>query len=195
MVLPTDEELLKTGDPELLLYPAIVMGPGITVVSNGRQTSSIRPAPGADMGPAELLARALEGWEYEPDAPNFTPRISGCILSPDRAALSIIRRGEDGGSEKNYFEFPLLPGRAKMISTYSGKNVNPLPSFQGEPLDLTLREGTARETAEAVYEALGPVDPPDDDDFRVAAACVYLHDLEAGTFEEAVVNRHERKKP
>jgi len=190
VVRPTDKELLDTGDPELLLYTAIRISQGIAV-SNGRQTSSIRPAIGPNMGPVEVLALAMEDWDYEPDAPNFTPRISGCLMSSDRAALSIVKHGGGGYSVKNYFEFPLLPGRAKMISTYSGENVTPLPSFQGEPLDLRLGEVTAGKTAEAVYEAMAPANS--EDDFRVATVCVYLHELQVDTYEKAVINRHERK--
>ena len=78
-----------------------------------------------------------------------------------------------------------------MISTYSGDNVNPLPSFQGEPRDLRLGETTAGKTAEAVYEAMAPADPKED--FRVATVCVFLHELRTDVFEKAVINRHERK--
>jgi hypothetical protein len=78
-----------------------------------------------------------------------------------------------------------------MISTYSGENVNPLPSFQGEPLDLRLGEVTAGKTAEAVYQAMAPANP--EDDFRVATVCVFLHELQVDVFEKAVINRHERK--
>jgi IMP cyclohydrolase len=189
MVTPTDEDLLAEGDPDLLLYAAISIQQGC-VVSNGRQTFSIRPIPVSDPGPVEVLAQGLEGWDFEPDPPNWTPRISGCVLTADRGALSIIKHGGGGLSVKNYFEFPLLPGRAKMISTYTGKNANPLPSFQGEPLDLHFRGVTARQTAEAVYAAMAPADPKLD--FRVAAACVFLHDLQRDGFEKAVINRHDR---
>jgi len=163
MVKPTDADVLAKGDPDLLLYAAIMISRGI-VVSNGRQTS-------------------------EPDPPNWTPRISGCILSPDYAALGVVKNGGDGSSLKNYFECPLQPGRAKMISTYTGENANPLPSFRGEPLDLNLRGVTAQKTAEAVYESMAPTDPKDD--FRVATACVFLHDLQTDVFEKAVINRHD----
>ncbi len=188
MVKPTDADVLAEGDPDLLLYAAIMISRGI-VVSNGRQTSSIRPILDPNLGPIEVLAQGMEGWDYEPDPPNWTPRISGCILSPDYAALGVVKNGGDGSSLKNYFEFPLQSGRAKMISTYTGENANPLPSFRGEPLDLNLRGVTAQKTAEAVYEAMAPTDPKDD--FRVATACVFLHDLQTDVFEKAVINRHD----
>ena len=188
MVKPTDEDVLAKGDPDLLLYAAIMISRGI-VVSNGRQTSSIRPIMDPNLGPVEVLAQGMEGWDYEPDPPNWTPRISGCILSPDYAALGVVKNGGNGLSLKNYFEFPLQSGRAKMISTYTGENASPLPSFRGEPLDLNLSGVTAQKTAEAVYEAMAPSDPKDD--FRVATACVFLHDLQTDVFEKAVINRHD----
>ena len=79
-----------------------------------------------------------------------------------------------------------------MISTYSGENVNPLPSFQGEPRDLWLGQTTAAQTAEAVFAALAPADS--EEDFRVATVCVYLHELRDDVFQKAVINRHESRE-
>ncbi len=189
LVKPTDEALLADADAELLIYPAIFVARRISV-SNGRQTPAIHAVWDPELNPAELLCRALGKWTYEPDFPNFTPRISGCVISPDSAALSIIKRAKGGGSLKNTFEFPLTPGEGKMIATYSGENINPLPPFQGEPRDVNLTGVTPRKTAEAIYAALGPAQS--DQDFRVATACVFIHDLEHEIFAKAVINRHER---
>lgn len=81
-----------------------------------------------------------------------------------------------------------------MISTYSGENVNPLPSFRGEPLDVRLRGVTAEQTAEAVYAALAPPASEPERDFRVSVVCVFIRDLEKEVFERCVINRHERIK-
>ncbi len=190
VVKPTDEAVLNTGDPELLIYPAIMISGRITV-SNGRQTSSIRAVLDPGLGPVETLAQGQRDWIYEPDYPNFTPRISGHIASRELAALSILKRSQNGNCLKHYFEFPLVPGKGKMISTYSGINQNPLPAFEGEPLDLTLRGLTARDTVQAVYEALSPGDDPALD-FRVSVVCVMIRDLEREVFEKAIINRNER---
>ena len=123
---PTDPEVLKTGRPDLLVYPAIMIGRGIAV-SNGRQTADIDPD--GDGGPVETLERGLKDWSYEPDAPIHTPRISGCVLPSGRAALAVLRRAEGGGILRSFFEIPL---------------------------DLRLAGATARDTAEAAYAALGP---------------------------------------
>lgn len=182
-VRPTDEETLKTGNPDLLVYPAILWGDGIAV-SNGKQTDDVfRQIPPA-VHPVEVLCRSLTAWDYEPDAPNFTPRISGCITRG--AALSVIKRAEDGSSMRHYFEIPLIPGTGKMIATYTGANENPLPSFAGEPRDVAIAWDTAEEAVQALYEALGP--EPGCPDFRVAAASVF-----AGPHMSAQVkNRHAR---
>ncbi len=189
LVKPTDAALLAAGDADLLIYPAVFVARRISV-SNGRQTPAIHAIWDPELGPAELLCRALGRWTYEPDFPHFTPRISGCVLSPGSAGLSIIKRGAGGGSLKNTFEFPLVPGRGKMIATYTGENTDPLPSFRGEPRDVDLTGVTARKTAETVHAALGP--EPSDRDFRVATVCVFIRDLEHEVFEKAVINRHER---
>jgi IMP cyclohydrolase len=190
-VRPTDEKILKEGNRELLIYPAILYGRGIAV-SNGRQTSDIKDNLYLELDPADILSSALLHWEYEPDAPTYTPRISGCVLPDGKAALSLIKRNEEGSSSRNYFKVPMLPGKGKMISTYSGINREPLPSFEGEPEDVHLIYDTAEETAKAVDLALRA--PKPGQDFRVAVVCVFLRDLTTAEFDISVINRSESKK-
>ena len=182
LVKPTDEESLKTGNPDLLIYPAIIIENGIAV-SNGKHTNDISPLFKAESKPVNVLVNALDKWEYEPDEPIFTPRISGCLHNG--AALSIIKRASDGSAEKHYFEISLIPGSGKMIATYTGENVNPLPSFSGEPLDVALRYSSAEDAVSAFYSALGP---EEGEDFRVSAAAVYQD--KSGKISIAVKNRH-----
>lgn len=189
-VKPMDEDVVKKGDVNLLVYPAITISGGI-VVSNGKQTDDISARLGFSKIPQDVLKNALSSWDYEPDAPAYTPRISGCVLDFNKAALSIIKRAEDGLSVWEFFEFPLISGRGKMITTYAGENQDPLMSFTGEPADVIIPTRTAQETAEIVYSAMKPVIPMED--FRVATACVFSRDLESDDFSTAVINRHERK--
>jgi len=182
IVRPTDETILRTGNPDLLVYPAIICGPGIAV-SNGTQTEAVFAHLSGDARPVAALETALRDWHYEPDEPNFTPRISGCITRG--AALSIIKRGPDGGSVRHFFEVPLLQGAGKMIATYTGENRNPLPSFVGEPQDVALPWATPEEAARALYQALEP--PAGGVDFRVAVAAVFSD----GAHALHVHNRHE----
>jgi IMP cyclohydrolase len=189
-VKPTDEDVVKKGDVNLLIYSAITISGGI-VVSNGKQTDDISARLGFSKIPQDVLKDALSSWDYEPDPPTYTPRISGCVLSSNEAALSIIRRAADGSSLRNFYAFPLIPGQGKMIATYAGENKDPLPSFASDPAVVEIQTLTAKETVEGVYTTIGPDIPGQD--FRVAAACVFARDLESDDFMTAVINRHERK--
>ena len=116
-VRPTDEDILKKGNPDLLIYPALLFGKGIAV-SNGKQTIDVKESLSAFSNPIDVLKSSLCGWDYESDEPAFTPRISGCILPNKKAALSVIRRAKNGLSSRHYFEVCLSPGKGKFVSTY-----------------------------------------------------------------------------
>ncbi len=190
-VEPYDEMTLKRGNVDLLVYPAIQISKGIAV-SNGKHTSAIRDCLAQQKNPVEVLSNALEKWDYEPDAPNYTPRISGCVIKPEKAALGIIKRAPDGSAYKKCYEISLINGKGKMIATYTGDNSNPLPSFEGEPLDVDLYEKSPAETAEAVYKALGPKNH--EKDFRVSVAVLFADSREFEKHAIAIINRHERKE-
>ena len=191
-VRPTDEEVLKTGNPDLLIYPAILFSARGIAVSNGKQTADVRRRldEASAPGPVEVLAGSLAGWDYEPDAPNYTPRISGCVLAAPTAALSLIKRGEGGESLRSYYEIPLEAGRGRLIATYDGLNRDPLRSFPGDPRDVALDAPDAAGLVESVYEALKP--GAGGRDFRVAVACLLAGDLARNEFETAIINQHER---
>jgi len=188
---PTDEEALKKGNIDLLVYPAILFSRGIAV-SNGKQTVDIKVCLGKSHNPAEVLSSALHKWNYEPDSPIFTPRISGCVLPQRKAALSIIKRAQDGSSMRNIFKIPLIAGKGKMIATYGGENKDPLPAFTGEPIDIEISERKADNMAEAVYDALGP--EAGKKDYRVSVACVFSSNLSSDEYEVYIINKHERMK-
>lgn len=185
---PTDEEILKEGKIELLVYPAICLSRGIAI-SNGRQTFDIEAELDQSQNPSEILSTALSRWDYEPDPPIFTPRISGCVVSRKRAALSIIKRAEDGDSIRDIFEFPLIAGKGKMISTYTGENKEPLVTFSGGPLDLELNKKKAKDMAESLYETLGPEEGGKD--YRVAVCCIFSSNIESSEFDVFIINRYE----
>jgi hypothetical protein len=184
---PTDPETLKKGNPELLVYPAIIFGRGIAA-SNGRQTVDVDTE--APSSPVAALDAGLGPWTYEPDAPIYTPRITGCLLASGRAGLSIIKRGPDGHPVRAFFDLADRPGRGALVATYAGDNREPLAAFAGEPLDVELEGTTPEETAEAAYAALGPAGSGPD--FRVALACVYARRDNLSLRRMAVINRHER---
>lgn len=187
---PTDEETLEKGNRELLIYPAIQFTAQGIAVSNGKQTSDIGRRLAQFQNPVEVLSSSLSIWDYEPDSPIFTPRISGCILPGGKAALSIIRRGPDGASQRKFYDVPLIAGRGKMIATYSGENKDPLPPFTEQPVEVGIQAKRADEMAEAVYDALGP--EAGKDDFRVSVVCVFSSDFDTHENEIYIINRHER---
>ena len=189
-VKPTDESILRTGNVDLLIYPAILLSEGI-IVSNGRQTDDIQAAARGAGNAVYVLESSLTNWEYEPDVPTFTPRISGCILPSKNAALSLIKRKGDGSTQREYFEIPLIPGQGKMISTYAGENKDPLPSYTGLPEDVFLSESSAEDMAAAVYEAMKPKEGKHSD-FRVSVACVYGDPIDNRQYTLSIVNRSER---
>jgi IMP cyclohydrolase len=188
-VEPTDEATLRQGHVDLLVYPAVLFGPAGIAVSNGKQTTDVYDRLTAAAGPVPALAAALASWDFEPDAPIFTPRISGCLVG-GAAGLSVLRRGPSGETLRNYFEAPLRPGEGRLVSTYEGPNADPLPVFRGEPRFVDLSGATAAETAEAAYRSLGP--EPSGKDFRVAVACLFVSPSEPGRAEVRIINRHER---
>jgi len=188
-VQPTDEETLKKGNVDLLVYPAVLFAAAGIAVSNGKQTADVRDRIRAGGDPIAALSGALGGWDHEPDAPIFTPRISGCLIGP-RAGLSVVRRGPAGETLRNYFEIGLRAGEGRLVSTYEGPNADPLPAFGGEPRFVSMPGATAAGTAEAFYRDLAPAEGGPD--FRVSVACVCADPESPAPPDVHIVNRHER---
>jgi hypothetical protein len=169
-------------DPSLILYDAMLELERVYVVSNGDQTRTI----------ADTLARggsfeaALATREREPDAPNFTPRISGLIDLRGAApafALSILKanRADPERTDRTTFRpAPPPPGFGLGLTTYQGDGA-PLPSFEGEPLWLPLA-GAPEAVLERYWRAL-------DGENRVALALKRIP-LDGGPGTLRVRNRH-----
>jgi IMP cyclohydrolase len=188
---PLDEETLKKGKADLLIYRAIAIDRRIAG-SNGRQTDDIArelKQAGEEVRPDDILARSLEGWTYEPDAPHFTPRISGCVLTGGAAGLSILKKQEDGTRLAEFFPWTIEPGKGRLIATYAGSEASPLPSFQGEPIEIGIGEAGAKEAAEAVFTALAPQDPAKD--YRVAVAGISALRANLRNYDVHIINRRE----
>jgi hypothetical protein len=144
----------KLADPSLILYEAMLELPGVYIVSNGDQTRTVFDV----MESGGRFEDALEMREREPDAPNYTPRISGLIdlrLGDPVLALSILKANaaDPALTDRTTFR-PAAPpaGFGLGLTTYAGDG-DPLPSFQGDPLWLPLH-GPADEVAEAYWRAL-----------------------------------------
>lgn len=141
----------KLTDPSLIIYHPVRKAGSDLIVTNGDQTDTIRDYLLAE----RTFEEALRTREFEPDAPNYTPRISG-LLSPDGSyTLSIVKSAE--GSPKScrrfFFEYgKAQPATGHYISTYTGDG-DPLPSFSGEPLKVAL-DGTFDELPGRIWAAL-----------------------------------------
>lgn len=138
--------------PELTIYNAMLRVDDHFVVSNGAQTDTIIEALSEGKG----LGSGLNGWEYEPDAPNFTPRISA-VLSPRHHAyvgnIATLRHGEDGRCVSDFYPYQKIPyGLGYCVTTYEGDG-NPLPSFGGAPYPVPL-DGDADMIAATYWHAL-----------------------------------------
>jgi len=188
-VEPTDPNLILTGKPDLLIYPAILYSQTGIVISNGKHTSEIMRTLESNREPLLALVRTLKDWKYEPDEPIYTPRISLAYTGGFTLAMSVIKRGEFGTVIRNYFELPLIPGKGWLIMTYMGINIDPVPSFFGEPISLEIQGSTSDEVARQIYESLKP--PEGKIDFRVAVACLRVSLAEGEVQEIKVINRHE----
>ena len=129
----------KLTDPSLIIYhPVRAMGPSL-IVTNGDQTDTIRDAGD--------FRKGLMGREYEPDEPNWTPRISAILHADGSFELSILKRG-DGRCVREFFCYEGCDaGKGFFLSTYQGDG-SPLPPFAGEPIAVTMPE------PEAVWNAL-----------------------------------------
>ncbi len=176
----------KLSDPSLVIYEAMLERAPRYVVSNGDQTRTIFDVIGS--GDArEAFARALETREREPDAPNYTPRISGLLdlSEPDapRIALSILRANDADPAHTDRHVFhpaPPPPGLGLGLTTYSGDG-SPLPAFRGDPLWLPLAGGPEA-LLDRYWQAL-------DADNRVALAVKAIAAL-GGPGQLHVRNRH-----
>ena len=121
----------KMTDPSLIIYAPVRVFGTSTIVTNGDQTDTIREGLAA----GKTFAQALHTRTFEPDAPNYTPRISGLVKKNGDYTLSILKSADgDPASCRRYFFAYEAPraGQGHFIHTYMGDGT-PLPSFMGEP--------------------------------------------------------------
>ncbi len=143
----------KVKDPSLIIYAPVRPVGNHVVVTNGDQTDTI--VEGMEKGLS--FSEALTAREFEPDAPNLTPRISG-ILNFDDGALtydmSILKSADPEGSACNRFTYSYasLPGVGHFIHTYMCDG-NPLPTFSGEP-ERTVIPNDIDEFANEIWNSL-----------------------------------------
>lgn len=172
----------KLEDPSLIIYaPVRVMG-NKTIVTNGDQTDTIYDL----MDKQYTFEQALRTREFEPDAPNYTPRISG-ILHLDNGnynyAMSILKSSNGNPDSCNRYTFAYsnpVAGEAHFIHTYMGDG-NPLPSFEGEPTLVDV-PNDMNEFADLVWNNL-------DEDNKVSLFVRYIN-IADGTYESKIINKN-----
>ncbi len=142
----------KMEDPSLVIYHPVRRVGRSLIVTNGDQTDTILEY----LERGQTLEQALRSREFEPDSPNWTPRISG-LLSPDGGyKLSILKSADEKGSAclRQFFEYPGQPGLGHFIHTYV-QDGSPLPTFEGEPERVEIgqdMEAFARQVWESLNE-------------------------------------------
>ena len=170
----------KVEDPSLIIYAAIRKFENHLIVTNGDQTDTIYK--GLEKGLS--FSETLEDRQFEPDAPNLTPRISSITdLNDGSYEMSILKSADAEGTACNRFTFSYapLPGLGHFIHTYV-QDGSPLPTFQGEPERVAVPEDIDDFTDD-IWEAL-------DEDNKISLYVRYT-DLETGEYEERLINRNE----
>ena len=171
----------KMVDPSLIIYAPVRVCGDVTIVTNGDQTDTIYDALEA----GKTFEEALRTRTFEPDAPNFTPRISGVVdMRRGGYKLGILKScdGNPASVQRQTFDYPQpVAGEGQLITTYQ-KNGSPIPSFAGEPLRVTLDQNDADEFAGKLWEALN-------EDNKVSLF-VRAITLETGDYEDVILNKY-----
>lgn len=172
----------KLEDPSLIIYaPVRVLG-NRTIVTNGDQTDTIYEGMDKEL----TFEQSLRSREFEPDGPNYTPRISGVIHVEGGSydyQMSILKSNNGNPEACNRYTFSYenpVNGEGHFIHTYMHDG-NPLPSFEGEP-KLVGISGSIDEFAEQVWNNLN-------EENKVSLFVRYI-DIETGTYETRIINKN-----
>lgn len=177
-------DLSKLEDPSLVIYaPVRVLG-NQTIVTNGDQTDTIYDG----LASGKTLEQSLRCREFEPDGPNFTPRISGVMHVGDGAydfAMSILKSDDGDASCCDRYTFTYdnpAAGEGRFLHTYMHDG-NPLPSFQGEPKKVEIA-GDIDSFTRLVWDSLN-------EDNKVSLFVRYI-EIATGKYETRIVNKNRR---
>ena len=170
----------KLEDPSLIIYnPVLTLGK-THIVTNGDQTDTIFDL----MSQGKSFADALRTRTFEPDGPNYTPRISAVVYADGSYQMSILKSADGNGDsvQRYFFDYPQpVAGEGHFISTYV-KNGAPIPSFTGEPLRVAIDTNDADKFAEKLWGSLN-------EDNKVSLF-VRSIELETGTYEDIILNKY-----
>lgn len=171
----------KVEDPSLIIYAAVRNYENKMVVTNGDQTDTIYEFLKA----GKCFKQALKTREFEPDFPNFTPRISGMLTFGEndfKYQMSILKSADEKGSACNryFYEYTPLNGLGHFIHTYVCDG-NPIPTFQGEPERVKISNNIDDFTNE-IWTNLN-------ENNKISLYVRYV-DLESGVYENRMINKN-----
>lgn len=173
----------KLVDPSLIIYAPVRTLGNKTIVTNGDQTDTIYDL----MNQQLTFEQALRTREFEPDDPNYTPRISGIVKCSDGGmnyAMSILKSadGNPDCCERYTFTYEKpIAGLGRFIHTYMSDG-NPLPSFEGEPTLVEIGNDDIDTFAVKIWNAL-------DDDNKVSLFVRYI-DIATNKAESRIINKN-----
>lgn len=168
----------KMEDPSLIIYNPVLKLNDVTIVTNGDQTDTIYDF----MSDGHCYRHALLTREFEPDEPNYTPRISAVVKPNGDYNMSILKSNM-GKPQclRFFFEYPAEGGLGHFIHTYKCDG-NPIPSFEGEPTPVAIDDMTIDEFTQMIWNNL-------DEDNKVSLFTRYI-DLATGEEDTRIVNKN-----
>ena len=173
----------KLSDPSLIIYAPVKVLGNKTIVTNGDQTDTIYEL----MDKQQTFEQALRTREFEPDAPNYTPRISGIMHVENGTynyAMSILKSNNGNPNACNRYTFAYekpVNGEGHFIHTYM-QDGDPLPSFEGEPKLVGVEDDIETFTGR-IWDSLN-------EDNKVSLFVRYIN-IETGEYETRIVNKNQ----
>lgn len=168
----------KMEDPSLIIYNPVLKLDDTTIVTNGDQTDTIYDF----LAQGRNYIEALRTREFEPDEPNYTPRISGVVAANGNYNMSILKSNNgEPQCVRYFFEYSARAGLGHFIHTYKCDG-NPIPSFEGEPTPVAIGNESIDEFTSMIWENLN-------DDNKVSLFTRYI-DLATGEEETRIINKN-----
>ena len=168
----------KLSDPSLIIYhPVRELGRSL-IVTNGDQTDTIREY----LERGETMEQALRTRQFEPDGPNWTPRISGLLCPDGSYKMSILKSADPEGSAcaRIFFEYPAIKGQGRFLHTYVCDG-NPIPTFTGEPERVAI-SGDIDEFTAMLWDSLN-------EDNKISLFVRYTN-LKTGETQQRILNKN-----
>lgn len=171
----------KVEDPSLIIYAALRTYKNRLIVTNGDQTDTVYDC----VSVGKTFSDALNTRKFEPDAPNFTPRISGMLTFSETDfsyEMSILKSIDENGSDcaRYLFSYPSKPGLGHFIHTYVTDG-SPIPTFVGEPERVSIPDDI-ESFASDIWDNLNPEN-------KISLYARYIN-LEDGATEERLINKN-----